>query len=74
MAHVWKESEKSLKYFKLCENKSFGFIHLFYSTLLTLDGYWTDYGQKERGQAWGSEKKVERRVCMMKVVYKYISL
>jgi hypothetical protein len=47
MAHVWKESEKSLNYLKVYENKSFGFIHLFFSTLLTLDGYWIDIGKKE---------------------------
>jgi hypothetical protein len=47
MAHVWKESKKSLKYFKVYGNKPFGFIHLFLSTFLILDGYWINTGKKE---------------------------
>jgi hypothetical protein len=74
MAYVWKESKNSLKYLKVYENKSFGCIHLFLSTMLILDGYWIDIGKKEEDKHEDCEKKVERRVHMMKVVYKYIKM
>jgi hypothetical protein len=58
MAHVWKESEKSLKYFKVYENNPFGFIHLFFSTLLMLGQYWVNSGKKEKGKHEDGEKWV----------------
>jgi hypothetical protein len=53
-----RKARSHLSISKFIKIKTFGFIHLFFTILLLLDGYWINIGKKEEDKYEKGKKRV----------------